>query len=388
MPTVMPQTVPFCLPYVDHRERDAMAVALESGVLHGNGEITARVKEALCRWLDIRHVSLTTSCTHALEMAMIALGIGPGNEVIMPSFTFVSTANAVVLRGATPVFAEIQPDTLNLDPEDVAHRITPNTKAIMPVHYAGVGCDMDALLQIARDAGCAVIEDAAQAVDAKYRGQYLGTIGDIGCFSFHDTKNITCGEGGALLTNDPEIAERAEIISEKGTNRGAFLRGQVDKYSWVSMGSSYIPSEVLVAMLEVQLAKRSEIRQRRDQLWHAYLEALRPLATDGWLTLPRVPEECETNYHAFFIRTNTPQARDSLLRQLRSDGIEATFHYIPLHSSPFGRATLKNHQELPVTDLCSQTLIRLPLYPSLVGQEASLCERVMKAIKTCGASGK
>ncbi len=379
----MPDTIPFSLPFIDQREQAAVQRALQLSTLHGNGEITLRVQQQMRQWLDVRHVSLTTSCTHALEMAMIVLGIGPGDEVIMPSFTFVSTANAVVLRGATPVFAEIQPDTLNLDPEDVAARITPRTKVIMPVHYGGVACDMDRLCEIAREANCHVVEDAAQAVDAKYKGRYLGTIGSIGAYSFHDTKNITCGEGGAFLTDDEEMAQCAEIIAEKGTNRAAFLRGEIDKYTWVSAGSSYIPSDVLIAMLEVQLAKCAEIKEKRRQVWEAYRATLQPLAEAGGLSLPHIPDDCESNYHAFFFRVKTPAIRTRLLNEFRAQGIQATFHYVPLHSSPFGRETLKNRQELPTTEHCSQTLIRLPLYPSLADRSNALANCVWETISHC-----
>jgi len=311
---------------------------------------------------------------------MLVVGIGPGDEVIMPSFTFVSAANAVVLRGATPIFAEIQSATLNLDPDDVARRITDHTKVVMPVHYAGIGCDMDAICEIARDADCYVVEDAAQAIDAKYKGQFLGTIGDIGAYSFHDTKNIICGEGGAFVTSDEALARRAEIIVEKGTNRAAFFRGEVDKYTWVSPGSSYIPSDLLVAMLEVQLAKRAEIKAKRKQVWDAYITALRPLAADGWIELPTVPNECESNYHTFFFHVKTPEMRNECLQHLCGAGIQAAFHYVPLHSSPFGRRTLQNDQELPITDRCSQTLIRLPLYPHLADRLADLTERVTSSL--------
>ena len=372
----MSEKIPFNIPYIDQREQNAVRDAIQLQELHGNGAITARVCQDMADWLDVRRVFLTTSCTHALELAMLVLGVGPGDEVIMPSFTFVSTANAVVLRGATPVFAEIQPDTLNLNPEDIANRITNRTKLILPVHYAGIGCNMDAICRIAQDADCYVVEDAAQAADAKYKGRFLGTIGDIGAFSFHDTKNITCGEGGAFITSDPEIARRAEIIVEKGTNRAAFLRGEVDKYTWISTGSSYIPSDMLVAMLEVQLAKRAEIKSKRKQVWEAYFAALGPLAAKGSIELPTIPNDCESNYHAFFLRVRTPEMRSELLSQLRHAGIQATFHYVPLHSSPFGRDTLKNDQELPITEFCSQTLIRLPLYPQLADHLSVLTERV------------
>ena len=377
--------IPFHRPYTGQAEREAVAEAVRQDVLHGDGPISRRVQEQLADWLGIRHVFLTTSCTHALEMAMLALDIDAGDEVIMPSFTFVSTANAVALRGAQPVFAEIRSDTLNLDPEDVARRITSRTKAIIPVHYAGVACDMEALESLAGEHSLSIVEDAAQGVDAYYRGKALGTLGDIGCYSFHDTKNITCGEGGAFLTDNGEIAEKAEIIREKGTNRSAFYRGEVDKYSWVSRGSSYIQSDILAALLEVQLARREEIKARRRQVWEAYYQALRPLAEAGRITLPVLPEGRTSNYHLFFFRTNTPAERGHLLRALKAEGIQATFHYVPLHSSPYGRKVLGWTEELPVTQACSETLIRLPVYPQLAPQSGELAKRAAAVVNEWSA---
>lgn len=374
--------IPFNRPYTGEAEQEAAAAALRQDVLHGDGPISERVQEQLAEWLGAKHVFLTTSCTHALEMAMIALGIGPGDEVIMPSFTFVSSANAAVLRGAKPVFAEIKPGTLNIDPEDVEQKITPHTKAVVPVHYAGVGCDMEALMDLAGRHGFYVVEDAAQGVDAKYKGDYLGTIGDIGCFSFHDTKNITCGEGGAFLTSDDEIARQAELVREKGTNRSAFFRGEVDKYTWVSQGSSYIQSDVLVALLEAQLGRRAEIKEKRKTVWEAYSEALRPLAAEDALHLPVVPADRDTNYHIFFFRTNTPEERSRVLTTLKDNGIQATFHYVPLHSSPYGREELGCTQELPLTQHCSETLIRLPVYPQLAEQAGELAEQVATVVSS------
>lgn len=374
-------TIPFNRPYVDDAERKAVADAVGQTVLHGDGPISERVQTYLEDWLDVRHAYLTTSCTHALEMAMIALDIGPGDEVIMPSFTFVSTANAVVLRGATPVFAEVRPETLNVDPEDVARQITDRTRAIMPVHYGGVACDMDALRSLADAHDLRIVEDAAQGVDAYYKGQALGTIGDAGCYSFHDTKNITSGEGGAFLTNDDDLAERAEIVREKGTNRSAFFRGEVDKYSWVDEGSSYIQSDVLAALLEAQLAKRDEIRRRRKTVWMAYHDALAPLAEDGLITLQTVPDYATPNYHLFYFRTRSPDERNIVLDALKEKGIGATFHYIPLHSSPYGRNELGCTQDLPVTQHCSDTLIRLPLYPQLADRCHEVADRVVDVLQ-------
>ena len=374
------EQIPFNRPYLGPQEVDAVTKALHTGILRGDGPISKRVEAYLREWLDTRHVFFTTSCTHALEMAMIALGIGPGDEVIMPSFTFVSSANAVVLRGATPVFAEITPGTLNIDPSDIERKITSRTKAIVPVHYAGVACDMGAINKLATAYNLYVIEDAAQGVDAYYKGAALGTIGDIGCYSFHDTKNITSGEGGAFITNDDSIADQAELVREKGTNRSAFFRGEVDKYNWVSQGSSYIQSDILAALLECQLARREEIRSKRATVWHAYNEALRPLSESGHLALPEIPEDAQTNYHIFFFRLPTIELRGQVLADLKHEGIQATFHYVPLHSSPYGRDVLGCSDELPVTQTCSETLIRLPLYPQLADQAPALSRRIANIV--------
>ncbi len=357
--------VPFTVEFTDEEEQEAVARAISSRSLIGNGGICKTVQGLIGEQFGCKHVLLTTSCTHALEMATLALGIGAGDEVILPSFTFVSTANCVVLRGATPVFADIRPDTLTIDPEDVRRKITPRTRAIIPVHYAGVGCDMDALQVIACEHGLFLIEDAAQGVDARYNGRYLGAIGDFGCYSFHGTKNIVCGEGGALLTNDDALSARASIIHEKGTNRAAFLRGAVDKYSWVAAGSSYVLSDLLAAVLEAQLRKRDTIRQLRAAIWHSYYRGLSQAAAQGLIVLPAIPRECDSNYHIFFLRLATPAARNAVLQGLNAAGVHATFHYVPLHSSPFGQELRPDQEPLPVTEHCSSTLIRLPIFPSM-----------------------
>jgi dTDP-4-amino-4,6-dideoxygalactose transaminase len=373
--------IPSNVPYIGVEEEKALKKALADGHLTGNGPICKRVQEQMQEIFNVKHVLLTPSCTAALEMAMLVLDIGPGDEVILPSFTFVSTANCIVLRGAKPVFAEIKPDTLNIDPEDIRRRITPRTKAIIPVHYAGVGCDMDAIMEIAEEHNLWVVEDAAQGVDALYKGQYLGTIGDIGCYSFHGTKNITCGEGGAFLTNDDELARRAEIAHEKGTNRAAFVRGQVDKYSWVSIGSSYVLSDLLAAVLEVQLGKRDEIKAKRKTMWEQYYKGLKLLAGEGKVILPVVPANREPNYHIFFFRVADEETRNRVLSTLRDRGIGATFHYIPLHSSPFGKKDLKCAYELPRTEKASCTLVRLPIYASMESDEiASIVTSALEVI--------
>lgn len=378
--------IAFNEPWMGAEEADAVRDTLARGTIRGDGPVSSRVQKQMETWLDVDHVFLTTSCTHALEMAMIALGIGPGDEVIMPSFNFVSSANAVVLRGATPVFAEVHPDTLNLDVADAARRITPRTKAIVPVHYAGVSCDMEALMDCADAHGLPVVEDAAQGVDAWYHGQALGTIGDIGCYSFHETKNISCGEGGAFLTPHEDIARKAELVREKGTNRSAFIRGEVDKYTWVSEGSSYIQSDILAAVLEAQLQKRDAIKTRRRTVWNAYYDALAALADTAPLHLPHIPEGCDSNYHIFFFRVDTPDRRNHLLDALKANGIAASFHYIPLHSSPFGEKYVED--DLPVTRHCSETLIRLPLHPGLADDAPQIADRVADVVRRVMVDGQ
>ncbi len=371
--------IPLQRPWLGEEEIMAAAEAIRNNHLVGDGLICKRVEVQMRELFGVKHVLLTTSCTHALEMAMIALDVAPGDEVILPSFAFSSCANAIVLRGARPIFAEIDPVTLNLDPDDVRRRITLHTKAVIPVHYAGVGCNMDVFMELAEQHGLFIVEDAAQAVDAKYRGRYLGTIGHIGCYSFHYTKNITCGEGGAFLTNSDEIARKAEIIREKGTNRSAFLRGEVDKYTWVAAGSSYVLSDLLAAVLEAQLAKRGETKRRHEAIWERYYEALTPLAKDDLLMLPAIPDSCESNYHLFFFRVKSEQQRERVIRQLNAEGIAATFHFIPLHSAPFARAvTCSPHDALEITASASQSLIRLPIYPDL---ERSDQDRIVQVLK-------
>lgn len=355
--------IPFNEPYLGKEEEQAVVEALRSKHLRGDGPYTQRLQTKLEQWLGIENVLLTTSCTHALEMAMMALDISEGDEVIMPSFNFVSSANAAVLRGAKPVFAEICPDSMNANSADIERKITDHTKAIVPVHYAGVGCDMDAIMEIAESHNLYVIEDAAQGVDAYYNERPLGTIGDIGCYSFHDTKNITCGEGGAFLTNDEEIARKAEIIREKGTNRAAFVRGEVDKYTWVDEGSSYIPSDILMAVLEAQFEKRDEIKTKRRRIWEQYLDLLVPYS--GTLQLPHIPEGRESNYHIFYFLAEDETQQQQLIQSFKEEGIPATFHYVPLHSAPFFESHFEPNSSLEQTQQYSNRLIRLPLYPGL-----------------------
>ena len=309
-------------------------------------------------------------------MAIMCLELNPGDEVIIPSFTFVSTANAIVIHGGVPVYADILPGTLNMDPDDVQKKITTRTRAVIPVHYAGVAADVNAIRSIIGSRNILIIEDAAQGVDATFDGKALGTLGDIGCFSFHDTKNITCGEGGAFITNLDEIARKAEIIREKGTNRSAFLRGEVDKYTWINKGSSFIQSDILAGILMAQWKKRHQIKQLRKSAWQSYYELLKKFEKTGHITLPVIPDNCESNYHIFFINTVNVDHRDALLSKLKESGIGASFHYVPLHSSPYGRQLSNDVINLPQTDYLSNSLIRLPLYPALESEHPDFAQRV------------
>jgi dTDP-4-amino-4,6-dideoxygalactose transaminase len=373
---VAARPIPLCETWFDSAEAENVGRAL-SGRVAGNGPFGQRVEERLSAMLAGRRVLLTTSCTHALELALIALDIGGGDEVICPSFTFVSTANAILRAGASPVFAEIDDATLGLDPADVAARVTPRTAAILPVHYAGIAPDMDGLMAVARDRGLRVVEDAAQGLAASYRGAPLGTIGDAGCFSFHETKNVTCGEGGALAVEDPELAARAEIIREKGTNRSAFLRGEVDKYTWVDEGSSYIQSDILAAVLDAQLDKMPAIQRRRREVSREYRERLGPWAAKHGVHLPPDLPDRETKDHLFALLLPDQRRRDPFLAFLRERGIGATFHYVPLHSSPFWRRIAGEVPSLPVTDRVAASLARLPLHPRLTGEDV---DRVVDAV--------
>jgi dTDP-4-amino-4,6-dideoxygalactose transaminase len=371
--------IPFSRPWFDEREAAAVQEALR-GHVSGDGPIGRRVESRLAALLGAERVLLTTSGTHALELALLALGVGPGQEVVCPSFTFVSSANAVLRVGARPVFADIEERTLGLDPGDVEARVTPRTAALLPVDYAGVAPDMGALLDIARRHRLRVVEDAAQGMGATWRGRALGTLGDAGCLSFHETKNVTCGEGGALLVSDPEVARRAEIAREKGTNRAAFFRGEVDKYTWVAEGSSYVLSDVLAALLEAQLDKRAEIQRRRAAVVARYREALGPWAAERGVRLPPEVAEREPNHHIFFLLYPEGQKRDEALRSLRAQGVQATFHYVPLHSAPHA-LRLGLGTELPVTDRVAATLLRLPLHPLLTPEQV---DRVVAAVRETG----
>ena len=369
-------SVRFHAPFYDERELAAVRAALETHSA-GDGPIGRKVEARLSQMLDARRVLLTTSCTHALELALLALGIGTGQEVVCPSFTFVSSANAVLRVGARPVFADIDERTLGLDPADVERRLTPRSAALIPVHYAGVAPDMEPLLDIAKRRGLRVVEDAAQGLAASWRGRPLGTLGDLGCLSFHETKNLSCGEGGALVISDPELAQRAEIAREKGTNRAAFFRGEVDKYTWVAEGSSYVLSDVLAAILDAQLDKLAEIQSRRAAIVARYRAGLADWASARGVRLPAELAEREPNHHIFYLLYPDGAGRDRALAALRSRGVMASFHYVPLHSSPHGRS-LGPQPELPVTDRVASTLLRLPLHPRLGDDDV---ERVIAAVR-------
>jgi dTDP-4-amino-4,6-dideoxygalactose transaminase len=368
--------VAFSAPWFDEDERDRVQSAL-AGPLAGNGPFCRKVEARLEQMLGVRRVLLTTSCSHAMELALLALGIGPGQSVVCPSFTFVSTANAVLRVGARVVFADIEERTLGLDPADVERRLAKDTTALLPVHYGGLAAEMDGLMDLARRRRLKVIEDAAHALGAGYRGRPLGTLGEAGCFSFHETKNLTCGEGGALAVNDEALAQRAEIIREKGTNRSAFLRGQVDKYTWVAEGSSYVLSDVLGALLDAQLDKMDRIQAARARVTAAYRAALSGWAERNGVGLPPRDELRQTNDHIFYLLFPGGAERDRALAALRAEGVMATFHYVPLHSSPQGRA-LGHEGPLPATEAVAARLLRLPLHPRLEPQEV---ERVVAAVQ-------
>jgi len=368
----------FNRPYATGREFGYIQEAIDNRHLSGRGPFDTRCAEWLEEWSGSHKALLTFSCTSALEMAAILAGIGPGDEVIMPSFTFVSTASSVALQHGVPVFAEIKPDTLSLDPAAVAAALTPRTKAILPVHYAGVPCDMDEHLAIARDHDLLVIEDAAQAILSRYRGRPAGSLGHLGCLSFHETKNVICGEGGALLVNEEQWVERAEILQEKGTNRSQFLRGQVDKYTWVDLGSSFLTSEINAAFLWAQLESAEEITDSRRAIWAAYHRAFEGLEREGRLRRPVVPAECEHNAHMYYLLLENREARDRVIDQLAAKEIQAVFHYVPLHSSPAGMRLGRAAGDLGLTDDVSGRLVRLPLW---VGMSDNDTERIVRAVE-------
>lgn len=361
--------ISFNVPPTTGTEMRYISEAIENHKICGDGIFTKKCSEWLEKQTGSTKVLLTTSCTHATEMAAILADIQPGDEVIMPSYTFVSTADAFVLRGATVVFVDIRPDTMNIDENLIEEAITEHTKVIVPVHYAGVACEMDAICSIAAKHNLCIVEDAAQGMMASYKGRVLGTIGDYGCYSFHETKNYSMGEGGALLIKDKENVERAEIIREKGTNRSQFFRGQIDKYTWMAAGSSYLPSDLNAAYLWAQLERAQDIADDRLHSWKQYYEELTTLADNGLIELPFIPSECKHNAHMFYIKTKDLQERTALIEYLKEKGIMSVFHYVPLHSSPAGKRFGRFFGEDKYTTKESERLLRLPMYYGLKEEE-------------------
>lgn len=373
----MAERIPFNKPFVAGKELYYIAQAVTYGNIGGDGHFTGLCSRLLEERFGIGRVLMTPSCTAALEMAAMLCGLGPGDEVVMPSFTFVSTANAFVRLGVRPVFVDVRPDTLNIDEELVEGAITGRTRAIVPVHYAGAGCEMDAITAVAGKHGLAVVEDAAQGVNAFYGDRALGSIGEMGCYSFHETKNYICGEGGALCLNSPELVERAEIIRDKGTNRKQFFRGEVDKYTWVDIGSSYVPSEIACAFLYGQLEQLDAIARRRREIFQFYHRHFEPLEAEGLLTLPRIPQHCRSNHHLFAVLLRSEEERNALMGALSRQGIGAVFHYVPLHSSPMGRTFGYAAGDLPVTESASRRLLRLPVFHEIT---RDMQTRVVEAV--------
>jgi dTDP-4-amino-4,6-dideoxygalactose transaminase len=372
----------FNYPFVVGKELYYIAQSVLSGHISGDGPFTKKCHVLMEEKFNARKILLTHSCTAALEMAAILCEVGPGDEVILPSFTFVSTANAFYMRGAKLVFVDIRPDTLNIDETKIEEGITESTKVIVPVHYAGVGCEMDTIMDIARQHNSYVVEDAAQGVNAKYKDRFLGTIGDLGAFSFHETKNFICGEGGALVINDEKFTERAEIVREKGTNRSKFFRGEVDKYTWMDIGSSYLPSDLLAAFLYAQLENMDRINKRRKEIFEYYHETLSPLANDGIVKLPAVPPACDRNSHLFYLILRDEDTRNGLMDQLNGAGIQAIFHYLPLHLSPIGRSMGYREGQFPVTESMSGRLLRLPFYYELKREEqAEIVNHIVRFLR-------
>jgi len=381
MTSMVETHVPFNRPLVLGNEANYVAQAIAQGHLAGDGPFTRRCHALVQDILGVPKALLTTSCTHALEMSALLLGIKPGDEVIVPSFTFVSAANAFVLRGARPVFIDIRPDTLNLDESQLERMITPRTRAIVVMHYAGIGCAMDAILAIAEERGIRVVEDNAHGLFARYNSRFLGTFGALATQSFHETKNFTCGEGGMLLVNDPDLIERAEIIREKGTDRSRFFRGQVDKYSWVEVGSSYLPSDILAACLFAQLEARLRVQQERARIWNSYCALLGNWAAAKGIQLPTVPTECEQAYHLFYLLLPSLQRRQDFIAHLKARGVASAFHYVPLHLSKMGRRWGYKEGDLPVTERVGDTLVRLPFYYGLTQeQQETVAEAIYSAL--------
>lgn len=377
----MTYRIPFSRATLVGRELELVREAVESGHLSGDGEFARRCELLLEEALGADRVLLTSSCTHALELAALLLDIGPEDEVIVPSFTFVSTAAAFALRGAKIVFADIRPDTLNIDERSLPELVTDRTRAIVPVHYAGVGCEMEPIVELAEERRLSLVEDNAHGLHGRYRGRQLGTFGALAAQSFHETKNFTCGEGGALVINDPELVERGEVVREKGTNRKAFFRGQVDKYTWVDLGSSYLLSELQAAFLLAQLQERDAVEQPRQRIWFTYYEALSGWAKEIGARLPFVPSYCDQPYHMFYIVLPSLEVRSDLVEHLKRKGILAVFHYMPLNVSQMGARFGAQAGQCPVTEDISDRLLRLPFYTGLTSSDQ---EEVIETVTSFG----
>lgn len=374
--------IPFNKPSFAGRENEYIADAIARGHISGDGHYSKSCHKLLEETIGVQKALLTTNCTHALEMSAFLVNIQPGDEVIVPSFAFVTTVNAYVVRGAKPVFVDVRPDTLNLDEKLVEAAITPRTRAIVALHYAGVACEMDALLEIGKRHGFPVIEDNAHGLYGKYKGRMLGSMGCVATQSFHETKNFTCGEGGALLINDSALIERAEIIREKGTNRSRFLRGLVHKYTWVDLGSSYLPSDILAAFLLAQLEKRESIQSRRAEIWQRYAAELRPWAVERGITLPTVPAYCEQAWHMFYVLCRDTAQREKLIDHLAEREILAVFHYLPLHQSEMGRKLVEKPAPCPVAEDISSRLVRLPFFNSITSAEQGEVIAALQSFKS------
>jgi dTDP-4-amino-4,6-dideoxygalactose transaminase len=373
--------IPFNRPFATGDEIDYIRAAIATPKFSGDGKYTTHCHMLLEQSLGVQKALLTTSCTHALEMAALLLDVVPGNEVIVPAFTFPSTANAFILRGARPVFVDIRADTLNIDEKRIEERITERTKAIFLIHYAGVGCEMETIMAVARRHGLAVVEDNAHGLYGKYRDRYLGTFGELAALSFHETKNFTCGEGGALLINDARFTERAEIIREKGTDRSRFFRGEVDKYNWVDIGSSYLPSDLLAAFLRAQLEHREQIQSARQRLWENYMGELSGWATDNGVRLPTIPPECDQSYHMFYLILPSLDSRQALISHLAGLGILAVFHYLPLHLSPMGLRFGGCEGDCPVTEDLADRLLRFPFFTGMSSSEQAQVIDAVRAFR-------
>ena len=369
--------IPFNRPFATGKELDYIRAAMSAPKFSGDGSFTAQCHALLEQSLGIQKALLTTSCTHALEMAALLLNIAPGDEVIIPSFTFPSAANAFVLRGARPIFVDIRADTLNIDESQIERRVTARTKAICVVHYAGVGCEMDTIMTMARRRAVAVVEDNAHGLYGRYRGRYLGTLGQLGTLSFHETKNFSCGEGGALLINDMQLNQRAEILREKGTNRSQFFRGEIDKYTWVDMGSSYLPADLLAAFLRAQLEHRDQIQSMRRKIWETYALELASWAETNGVRLPIIPPQCEQSYHIFYVIMPSVESRQAMISHLAGLGVLAVFHYLPLHLSPMGLRFGGHQGDCPVTEDLADRLLRFPLFTGMsISEQAQVIDAV------------